>query len=368
MNNDYFVEMTKEEDELYHHGILGQKWGIRRYQNPDGTLTAAGRKRLAKNEYEISKINAEQKYLKKKNSSSSDRTIEKAKLLRDQELADAYSKYRKDSYLIKKEASNARKLKALESEAKKNAKNEKKALEKEAEELKKEQRKEFLKATLLTVGPVAIAKYMDMKISEQQNELMRSIRDREILSSFGNKISNLLSKNKSDSSKSSDKKADDKKTDSSESSDKKANGKKADSSGSSDKKANRKEKTKTVSYNKRVKVVKKNNLPSILTSKETKTAEKAKNSLEETKTAEKAKKFLEEMTSYRSPNSIYSMKIDSIMNGRSSASTYKINPSSTKSFLAKENSEARASAIDNLISSYKSTSMASIYQFGGIGL
>ena len=34
-------------DELYHHGIKGQKWGVRRYQNADGTLTAAGKKREA---------------------------------------------------------------------------------------------------------------------------------------------------------------------------------------------------------------------------------------------------------------------------------------------------------------------------------
>jgi len=49
-------------DELYHHGIKGQKWGVRRYQNYDGSLTSAGklrygsislRKTKNKNEYSI---------------------------------------------------------------------------------------------------------------------------------------------------------------------------------------------------------------------------------------------------------------------------------------------------------------------------
>lgn len=31
--------------ELYHYGVKGQRWGVRRYQNPDGSLTAAGQKR-----------------------------------------------------------------------------------------------------------------------------------------------------------------------------------------------------------------------------------------------------------------------------------------------------------------------------------
>ena len=33
-------------NELYHHGIKGQKWGVRRYQNPDGSLTSLGKKKL----------------------------------------------------------------------------------------------------------------------------------------------------------------------------------------------------------------------------------------------------------------------------------------------------------------------------------
>lgn len=36
-----------QEEIIYHHGIKGMKWGVRRYQNEDGSLTPAGKKRYA---------------------------------------------------------------------------------------------------------------------------------------------------------------------------------------------------------------------------------------------------------------------------------------------------------------------------------
>lgn len=39
----------QEKNELMHHGIKGQKWGVRRYQNEDGSLTPEGRKRYSDN-------------------------------------------------------------------------------------------------------------------------------------------------------------------------------------------------------------------------------------------------------------------------------------------------------------------------------
>ena len=45
------------EYELYHHGILGMHGGIRRYQNPDGSLTDAGRRRLERKDLRWAKRN-----------------------------------------------------------------------------------------------------------------------------------------------------------------------------------------------------------------------------------------------------------------------------------------------------------------------
>lgn len=63
--NEYFTYLRKYQDYeknpnyLCHHGIKGQKWGIRRFQNEDGTLTEEGRRRYGKYYDENNKLTEE---------------------------------------------------------------------------------------------------------------------------------------------------------------------------------------------------------------------------------------------------------------------------------------------------------------------
>lgn len=44
------------ENYLYHHGVKGQKWGVRRYQNKDGSLTPEGKSRLRSIDSELREL------------------------------------------------------------------------------------------------------------------------------------------------------------------------------------------------------------------------------------------------------------------------------------------------------------------------
>ena len=79
-----------DDNELYHHGILGMKWGIRRFQKKDGSLTTSGRKRYSNSSEDY---NTTQNLKKKKLNEMSN--AELRKLNERQQLERTYHQFNK---------------------------------------------------------------------------------------------------------------------------------------------------------------------------------------------------------------------------------------------------------------------------------
>lgn len=62
MENTYILTPNGE---LYHHGVKGQKWGVRKYQNQNGELTAAGKKHRKQRDTAERSVKNGTRYVKK---------------------------------------------------------------------------------------------------------------------------------------------------------------------------------------------------------------------------------------------------------------------------------------------------------------
>lgn len=69
------INTYKDDLVLYHHGVKGQQWGVRRYQNKDGSLTAEGKQRYSPDV--IAERQAEAKQLRKSKQKDQAKLIEK---------------------------------------------------------------------------------------------------------------------------------------------------------------------------------------------------------------------------------------------------------------------------------------------------
>lgn len=136
-------------NELYHHGTKGQKWGVRRYQNPDGSLTPLGRIRYGTPE------NFRKSYIKSKSKKATRSTKSDNKPSRDiKNMSDEDLKALKDRLSLEKDVVELQK-KLTEIPEKEKSKG-----QQFVEDVMSDSGKKIVTATLTGAGLLGVAKIL----------------------------------------------------------------------------------------------------------------------------------------------------------------------------------------------------------------
>lgn len=186
-----YVTVNSGQDYLSHHGILGMKWGIRRYQNDDGTLTAVGKKRYGNAETEFSELNAARKEYKQSKDYYMKKTA--AGLLYNRKATDRLNKSVKCLANAKTDLNDAKDRVSLQNQKKKGKRQIKleesyrdKGLTKEEAELAAYKRIRTEKAIAIVAGMTAVAAAAYVGYKHYDNTVDRLIKSGTVLQNMSN--------------------------------------------------------------------------------------------------------------------------------------------------------------------------------------